>query len=276
VLIGSLLLFNSSATMASTIPSKVLFKKLEKELREYLPEDYSYLLDECMRFLNGCSTFRTHRAVGVKLCQNYDLSPEELRWKWETVKHLSRETHRLDVSMMGELKRCIVQEQAKASRPTNKGPGARLSGVMSARSGASGYGPGRILRQPDGAFMSGVKKEDVNRPVPVAGSSKISFSQVDKVERRDCEYSIGATFPCTELMPLQIVTCTRNCQRGVMVRIPPDFGTTIVNGFSIYKVLDERIDDMAEIVRLHYNIQELCDPASATEVLPLLPLIVHS
>jgi len=40
--------------MASTTPHKVLFKKLEKELREYLPEDYSYLLDECMRFLEGC------------------------------------------------------------------------------------------------------------------------------------------------------------------------------------------------------------------------------
>jgi len=177
---------------------------------------------------------------------------------------------------MGELKRCIVQEQIKASRPTNKGSGARLSGVMPARSGASGYGPGRISHQPDGAFMSGVKKEDVNRPVPVAGSSKISFSQVDKLERRECEYFIDTNFLCAKLMPPQIVTCTRNCQRGVMVRIPPDFGTAIVNGFSIYKVLDERIDDMAEIVRLHYNIQELCDPASATEVLPFLPLIVRS
>ena len=45
---------------------------------------------------------------------------------------------------------------------------------------------------------------------------------------------------------------------------------------SCSKVLDERIDDMAEIVRLHYNLQELCDPASTTEVLPFLPLIVRS
>jgi hypothetical protein len=219
---------------------------------------------------------RTHRGIGVKLCQNYDLSPNELFWKWETVKHLSRKTHRLDASSIDELKKCIVQEQAKASRTTNKASGVRLAGVMSAPSGASGYGPGRITHQLNGGFMSGVKREDVDRPVPVAGSSKISFSQVDKVERRGCEYFAGANFPCAKLVPPQIVTCTRNCQRGAMVRIPPGFGTAIINGRPIYKVLDERIDDMAEIVRLHYNIQELCDPASATEVLPFVPLIVRS
>lgn len=42
--------------------------------------------------------------------------------------------------------------------------------------------------------MSGVKKEDIDRPVPVAGSSKISFSQVDKVERRECECPICVEF----------------------------------------------------------------------------------
>jgi len=187
--------------MASTVPSKVLFKRLEKEFREYLPEDCDHLLDECMRFPDGCSTFRTHRAIGVKLCQNYDLSADQLRWKWETVKHLSRETHRLDVSNVDELKKYIVQEQTKASRPANKGSGVRLSGVMSARSGASGYGPGRIPPQLNGGFMSGVKREDVDRPVSVAGSSKILFSQVDKVERRGCEYFIGANFPCAKLVP---------------------------------------------------------------------------
>ena len=54
------------------------------------------------------------------------------------------------------------------------------------------------------------------------------------------------------------------------VCIPPDFGTVIANELLIYKVLDERIDDMADIVRLHYNLQELCDPASVTEVLSFL------
>ena len=60
-----------------------------------------------------------------------------------------------------------------------------------------------------------------------------------------------------------------------MVCVPQDLRTATVNGLSIYKVLDERIDDMAEIVRLHYNLQELCDPASMTEVLPLHPLVTH-
>lgn len=61
-----------------------------------------------------------------------------------------------------------------------------------------------------------------------------------------------------------------------MVRTSPDPGVDIVNGIPLYKVLDERIDDMAEIVRLHYNLQELCDPASTTEVLLFLPLIMRS
>ena len=187
--------------MAPTIPPKVLFKKLEKEFREYLPEDCDHLLDECMRFLDGRPTPRTHHAIGVKLCQNYDLSADQLRWKWEAVKRLSRETHRLDVSNIDELKKYIVQEQAKVSRPMNKSSGARLAGVMSVRSGASGYGPGRIPRQLNGGFMSSVKREDADRPIPIAGSSKILFSQVDKVERRECEYFIGANFPRAKLVP---------------------------------------------------------------------------
>jgi len=61
-----------------------------------------------------------------------------------------------------------------------------------------------------------------------------------------------------------------------MVRVLPDLRTAIANGLFIYKVLDERIDDMAEVVRLHYNLQELCDPASTTEVLlPLHPLVIR-
>ena len=58
-----------------------------------------------------------------------------------------------------------------------------------------------------------------------------------------------------------------------MVCVSPGSGGAIANGLSLYKVLDERIDDMAEIVRIHNNLQELCDPASVTEVLPFLPLI---
>jgi len=61
-----------------------------------------------------------------------------------------------------------------------------------------------------------------------------------------------------------------------MVRIPSELGAAIVDGLSLDEVLDERIDDMAEIVRLHYNLQELCDPASATEVLPFSPLTMRS
>ena len=58
-----------------------------------------------------------------------------------------------------------------------------------------------------------------------------------------------------------------------MVRVPQAQERLPLNGLSIYKVLDERIDDMAEIVRIHYNLQELCDPASVTEVLLFLLLI---
>jgi len=171
--------------MASTVPPKVLFKKLERAFRECLPEDCDHLLDECALSLSSYTAFITHCTIGVKLCQNYDLTPDQLFWKWETVKHLSREARRLDVSNMDELKKYIAQEQAKSSRSTNKGSSARLSGVMSVRGGASGYGPGRTPRQPNTGFASGVKREAVDHPV--AGSSRISFLQVDKVERRECK-----------------------------------------------------------------------------------------
>lgn len=184
---------NSSATMAA-IPSKVLLKKLEKALREYLPQDCDHLLNECIGFLS-CPAFATHHTTGVKLCQNYDLTADELRWKWEAVKRLSRETHRLDATNIQELKIYIAQEQAKPSKPMNKGSGARLSGVMSVRGGTSGYGPGRIPRQLTGGSIPSVKREGVDGPVPVAGSSKISFLQADKVERRECEPSMVGTSP---------------------------------------------------------------------------------
>jgi hypothetical protein len=181
----------------ASIPPKVLSKKLEKELHQYLPQDCDHLINDCTRFLSGCPTFITHRAIGVKLCQNYDLSAEELRWKWEAVKR--RETHRLDASNIQELKIYIAQEQAKPSRPTNKGSSARLSGVMSVRGAASGYGPGRIPRQLNVGLVPDVKREGVDRPVPVAGSSKISFSQVDKVEKRECGCSTGVNFSYAKL-----------------------------------------------------------------------------
>jgi len=185
----------------ASIPSKVLLKKLEKELREYLPQDCDNLLSECIPSLHNGPPFVTHRAIGVKLCQNYDLTAEELRWKWETVKHLSRETHRLDVTNIQELKIYIAQEQTKPSKPTNKGSGVRLSGVMSVRGGASGYGPGRIPRRPHGGFIPSVKRE-VDRPVPIAGSSNVSFSQADKVERCECGCSVGVNSFHTKLVHL--------------------------------------------------------------------------
>ena len=143
----------------------------------------------------------THITTGVKLCHNYNISEEELFWKWGAVRHLTGpgEAHRLDATNLRELKVYIDQEQRK-SRSANKGSSARLSGVMSARSGASGYGPGRISRQLNGPLIPGVKREDVDRPVPVAGSNKISFSQVDKIERRECGCLANAGFTHPKLI----------------------------------------------------------------------------
>lgn len=175
--------------------------------------------------------FETHSAKGVKLCQNYNLSEDELFWKWEAVKRLSRETHRLDTSSLQELKIRVAQEQTKPSRPTNKGSSARLSGMMSA-----GYGPGsRIPRHLGGGFMPSVKREDPGRPLPVAGSSKVSFSQVDKVERRECECLTEVNPKGIKFVYLQIVTCTRNCQRGVMVRVFSASETFTINEISFAK-----------------------------------------
>lgn len=146
--------------------------------------------------------FETHITTGANLCRNYNIPADELFWKWETVRLLTGPggTHRLDETNLRELKLYIEQEQRNPSRSANKGSSARLSGVMSARSGASGYGPGRVSRQLNGHLIPGVKREDVDRPVPVAGSNKISFSQVDKIERRECECLANAGFTHPKLI----------------------------------------------------------------------------
>lgn len=108
---------------------------------------------------------------------------------------------------------------------------------MSARNAAPGYGPGKKL---SAGFMSGVRKKEVDRLLPVAGSSKISFSQLDKVERRDCECLTVANPMGTELVDVQIVTCMRNCQRGVMVSVPSDSKTTTINEISFTKCWTKR------------------------------------
>jgi hypothetical protein len=183
------------------VPAQVLRGRVGKAFHEYLPQDCDHLLDECMSTHSGC-LFETHRMTGVRLCQNYDLSAESLFWKWEAVKHSNRETHRLDASNLQELKTRIIQEHEKPSRPTIKGSSARLSGMMSGPSGPSGYGPARIPRRFDESFTSGVKREDVDLPVPVVGSKKFSFSQVNKVGRRECEYLTAVKFRRTNYVPL--------------------------------------------------------------------------
>lgn len=188
--------------MASGVPHKVLLRRVEREFHEYLPEDCDHILGECTWPLRCCSVSVTYNRIGVKLCQNYDLSVEALFWKWEAVKHSSRDTHRLDASGLQELKIHVAKEQAKPTKPTKKGSSAQLSGMMSASSRALGYGPGRIPRQLGGGFISGVKREDIDLSVPVPGSSKISFSQADKVERRECECRTVANFMGTQFVHL--------------------------------------------------------------------------
>lgn len=38
-----------------------------------------------------------------------------------------------------------------------------------------------------------------------------------------------------------------------------------------FSVLDDRIEDMAQLVKDHYSIPEFSDPSAATEVSPLPP-----
>jgi hypothetical protein len=154
--------------------------------------------------LHPFPVFEIHITTGAKLCHNYNLSAEQLFWKWGAVRHLigPRGAHRLDATNLQELKLYVEQERSKPGRSANKGSSARLSGTMSGRSRAAGYGPGRAPWQLNGRLAPGVKREDVDRPVPAAGSNKISFSQVDKIERRECEHLANADFRQPKLIHL--------------------------------------------------------------------------
>jgi len=50
---------------------------------------------------------------------------------------------------------------------------------------------------------------------------------------------------------------------GVSLRVPPF--SSFMNS-PLFLVLDDRIDDMAELIRDYYKIQELSDPSASTDV----------
>ena len=60
----------------------------------------------------------------------------------------------------------------------------------------------------------------------------------------------------------QTGTCTRRSQTSLHVSF---YEAYLENFWLINEDLDDLIDDMAELVKTHYNIVELADPSSASE-----------
>ncbi|KZT73834.1 DNA polymerase alpha, subunit B [Daedalea quercina L-15889] len=172
----------------------------------------------------------------ARICQMYNLSGEDLKYKWEAMK-FGNQKLQFTMDDIEDLKNQCRTDLAKANRDKPKVRGT-LDGNLSRNVGSPFGKPG--LR-PNGWLNVGtpVKRQDgftlatgEAKKLPVAGPSKVKFSG----PKLDDESKSGRTY--------------RYMYEKVSDRSA---------------ALDTRIDEMGELVRLHYNIEDLGDPSATTE-----------
>ncbi|KAH9841513.1 DNA polymerase alpha, subunit B [Rhodofomes roseus] len=198
----------------------------KEKLRAELVKYFENMLDE------------NHLEECVRICEMFNLSGEDLRYKWEAMK-LGKKAFLFTMDDIPDLKaECQKDLLAKANREKPKTRGT-LSGPLSKTFGSpfpkGGFRPGAMLNR-----GTPVKRQDgfavatagESRKGPVAGPSGVRFSGpgIDDEASRSRNY--------------------RYMYEKVSDRSA---------------ALDSRVDEMGELVRLHYNIEDLGDPSASTE-----------
>ncbi|KAJ7695995.1 DNA polymerase alpha/epsilon subunit B-domain-containing protein [Mycena rosella] len=168
----------------------------------------------------------------VSVCQNYSLSPEELQYKWEAHNFRPSAT-RSEISpytldSLATLKAQIQRERATKSALPREPPRTSLVASIN-RSAFRNRNPG-----PKASLPAHVKLEptaDGFGMAGVAGPSTVAFQgpSNDAAARKKRAYRY-------------------------MLQKPSERGD----------VLDDRIDEFAERVREHYNLNDLGDPSAST------------
>ncbi|KAI0766425.1 DNA polymerase alpha, subunit B [Trametes elegans] len=204
--------------------------KIEAELKENFGEDIEEnLLAEC-----------------AKVCQNNNISGEDLFYKWEVVRMKDPHSH-FALRHLADIKAMIHRDLVKATA-TKKFSSGNLSGLQSRQFGVppgrGGGRPGLNAGAGSRGGMPGTPAKQVRaqdgfdlpraeeRKVPVAGPSRVNFvgppTDEDARKKRSYRYMYEKVSERSE-------------------------------------VLDDRIDYIGDLVKSYYDVEKLGDPSAVTE-----------
>ncbi|KAI0770357.1 DNA polymerase alpha, subunit B [Fomes fomentarius] len=201
-----------------------------EEIRADLGRKFGDDLDESL--LSEC----------VKLCQNHNISGENLFYRWEAVKfNRGPSSGQFSSDDVQELRKAIQRDVAKANvgkkfargnlsglQSRNFGSTPVKSGARPAANGAMGTPVKPMVRPQDGFDLSRVEE----KVAPVAGPSRVTFigPSTGEEERKKRAY--------------------RYMYEKISERS---------------EVLDDRIDHFGELIKAYYDFEELGDPSAVTE-----------
>ncbi|KII90842.1 hypothetical protein PLICRDRAFT_137336 [Plicaturopsis crispa FD-325 SS-3] len=175
----------------------------------------------------------------INICQNFNISPEDLLYKWEAFSFSATRTgpviFNLDQALA--LKRQIQRDMAAETKKAQQAAQARPHlanfgrGRGSRPSGLERMAFGKASPTPASTRSSNLAGDDRPR-TNFAGPSKVAYNgpKQDEASRKKRNY--------------------RYMYEKVSERS---------------EALDDRIDEFSELIREHYNIPELGDPSASTE-----------
>jgi DNA polymerase alpha subunit B len=236
--------------------------KTRLDLMERFPGIDEAALIKCKDLTNALVTprFTTRYYLGVAMCRMFDLTPETLRYKWEALMFNSsgKDTpiifFTLDSAM--DLQQMLQREIAKPSQQKTSVPKPN-AGKKVFRQAA--LGGSAIVGPPAARKRQGTVKLEPSMPT----GPPANFTPPYNTELYNC--GSHSTFYCLHDTHRQkIDTCTRKYMTVPQVSTVWFMSWLILS--SIISVLDDQIDDMAELVKTHYQLEELGDPSVVTQV----------
>ena len=209
--------------------------------------------------------------VGADICQKFGVTAKDLYFKWESlvIGQNMIGTRFIDNNTPSSISSVIRTERAKAAlaQTIKVEPGVRKARAapmdmlgLGARIKISGVG--LVETTPNLQSSSTMPR------IGKAGTSKIVF------ECHDIEDASLDKRNCTRQSIFRLYRFLSNCDQIniCMRRSQSEVGVSTICGEKQLAnlmpqiALDDRIDELADLVRQHYNIAELGDPSTSTDV----------
>ena len=135
-------------------------------------------------------------SLGINICKMFDLTPEDLSYKWEALSYNS--THTLNVFTMesaAALKAKIHQDLAKENAKKQKGRARLAGGVIRSRAPVmKASHPRAMASSSSTSTTGGTVKEEVKMEGIIAGPSSVDFKRpiVDPTSKtnRACKHPV--------------------------------------------------------------------------------------